>query len=645
MCGIAGEVSKSTADMRLDPTNVQRINDAQRHRGPDGEGLWSDDDAVLGHRRLTILDLSDAAAQPLVDAATGVALTFNGEIYNYVELRERLEAKGHRFRSSGDTEVLLRGYLEFGTEVLSHLNGMYAFAFWDPRARRLFAARDPAGQKPLIYYHGRGRLIFASELSALLRHPKVPRTIDRTALAGYLIFEAYLAPDSAIEGIRKLPPGHALTYIADGDELRVWAHWDHLSVRPDRRYPATPRPDDMTRLDDVLRSAVARHLRSDVPIGIYLSGGIDSTTVSMLASELRNGDVNTYTVRIADPTYNEADVAQTTAALLGTRHHETTMTPSFLLEGIQRNLQLMDEPLADLGLIATSQVAAFAAQHVKVILSGDGSDEFFYGYEPFLKWGWSEFLEALPARTVEGTLKPLLRPFAAQYGYMGLFYKASIFMRGYRRPAALRNVAWSGAYLAHEIADVLVGGEDEPALRANGQQHEPVYDRLISLHDQTRDLEPLDRLGREYQTTYLPGLICSHTDKATMMVSIEGRSPFLDNEVIRLASELPASWKIRGGRGKWILRQYLATRLPNSQVPWLKKRGYTVPIAAWLRRELKPFASDLLDRDRLRAGGVFKPEAVDALFREHVDGKANNYKKLWPIIVFTAWAGRELGRT
>jgi asparagine synthase (glutamine-hydrolysing) len=372
---------------------------------------------------------------------------------------------------------------------------------------------------------------------------------------------------------------------------------------------------------------------------VYLSGGIDSTTVCSIASELLDHQINTYTVRIADPTYDEADIAKATAALLGTRHHEMTLTPAALLDGVQRVLSSMDEPLADLGLLAVSEVAAFAAQHVKVILSGDGSDEFFYGYEPFLKWGFSEALERMPKPLVEGLLKPAIAPLAAQYGYMGAFYKAAIFLRGHRRPPALRNVAWSGAYLPSELSELLVDGGD---IAGEAITNENLYGELLSLHRRCSNLSPLDRLGREFQNTYLPGLICAHSDKATMMVSIEGRSPFLDNDVMRLAGALPASWKVRNGSGKWILRRYLERRMPQSPVPRLKKRGYTVPMAAWLRGELKTFASELLDPERLRAGGLFRPSTVARLFKEHLDGRANHYKKLWPIMVFTSWTEREL---
>jgi len=642
MCGIAGEVRRQRGSEPLNAVAVRRINDAQQHRGPDGEGIWSDGRAVLGHRRLIILDLSDAAAQPLRDPVTGVVLTYNGEIYNYLELREILENKGHRFRSSGDTEVLLRGYLEFGTDILEQLNGMYAFAIWDPRHQELFAARDPAGQKPFIYHLGPAGLVFASELAALLRHPQIPRAIDHTALARYLAFEYYVAPETAISNVYKLPPGHALIYRPDENNLRIWAHWDPLLVHPESESVANPREEDMTRIDTVLKAAVARHLRSDVPVGVYLSGGIDSTAVAFLAANLLAGDINTYTVRIADASYDEADTAKATATLLGTRHHEMILTPPLLLSGVKQILQTMDEPLADLGLVAVSKVAAFAAQHVKVVLSGDGSDEFFYGYEPFLKWRLSEIFETMPNWLINGALKPLLRPFAAQYGYMGLFYKANIFLRGYGRPRPLRNIAWSGAYLPDEISEVLLDGKDMPALRPTIDGCEPIYEILQSLYRRTTNLEPLDQLGREYQTTYLPGTICAHTDKATMRVSIEGRSPFLDNEVMRLAAATPSSWKVRNGYGKWLVRRYIASKLPASSVPWLRKHGYTVPMAAWLRDELRPFATSLLDPDRLRAGGIFNADIVQSLFKEHLDGKANNYKKLWPIMVFTVWAEREL---
>ncbi len=612
------------------------MNRAQVHRGPDGEGVWRADGVVFGHRRLSILDLSDDAAQPMRDAPSGVVLTYNGEIYNYVELRDSLRAKGHSFRSSGDTEVLLKAYLEWGLDMLPRLNGMFAFAIFDPRQGCLILARDQIGQKPLFYWQAPDRLAFASELTALLRHPGIERTIDREALVHYLVHEAYPAPHTPLQGVRKLPPQHCLRYdIASGEAtLRRW------EAALDKPQPATreaPTREDEDRLEDVLREAVARHLRSDVPVGVYLSGGVDSSTMALFASDVLGGErVHTYTVASSEPSFDESDLARRTAGILGTRHHETVLTPERLLETIPGILAGMDEPLADPGLVAVHQVARYVRDHVKVVLSGDGGDELMCGYPPFAKWGLGDRLAALPTSLLRGIVQPLARQLPAQYGYMGLAFKAQLFARGLDRPAAVRNAAWIGSFLPEEIADLLGDPDDIKALAPDANGIPGVWQPLADLHRLAREHDALSRLGYEYQLNYLAHCICAHTDKANMAHSVEARSPFLDRQVIRHLRAMPSSWKLRQGRGKWLLRRLLERRI-GPHVSAKPKQGFTVPLALWLRGPLRELGESLLAPDRIASAGLFRPEAVTRMWERHQNGRQNLYKPLWTLIVLQHW--------
>jgi asparagine synthase (glutamine-hydrolysing) len=609
---------------------------AQAHRGPDGEGVWCEGQWGLGHRRLTIIDLSDRGAQPMVDVDRRVAITFNGEIYNYVELRDELITRGHRFTSTSDTEVLLRGYLEWGTAMVERLNGMFAFAIADMTRRHVFAARDPIGQKPLLYFTDRQGLVFASELTALLLHPRAPRRLSRPALASFLTYEAFPPPFTPFEGIVQLPAGCAMLYFPDEGRLREWRFWTPLPLEPAVETQADPAEDDFARLDELLHDAVGRHLRSDVPVGVFLSGGIDSTTLALVASDILGGpNLRTFTVRQLHRSFDEADEARATARQLGTSHHETTLAAGEMVSAVPAILAHASEPLADPGLLGIHQVARFAADHVKVVLSGDGGDEFLCGYPPFAKWLLGERLERLPRWLTRGVLPHALAMLPAQYQYMGTRYKAQLVLRGVGRPAAVRNIAWIGAFLPWETAEIMVGGSELDILRRGEDGIEPVCNPSAAAHDAAAH-SPLARLALEYQTTYLSHSICSHTDKACMAHSLEARAPFLDRELMGYMNDLPLSWKLRRGQGKWLFRRYLARRL-GTRVAEKRKQGFTVPLALWLRGELKSFAGDLLSPAALAADGLFEPRVVERLWHEHQSGRANHYKKLWTLITFLAW--------
>lgn len=633
MCGICGEIRRRDGE-RPNEGAIAAVTAAMAHRGPDGDGVWTRENVCFGHRRLSIIDLA-TGDQPMHALDGALSLTYNGEIYNYIELREELIRCGQVFQTTSDTEVILLGYAQWGEDVLMRLNGMFAFALYDWRAGRLFVGRDPIGQKPFLYQHSADRLIFSSELAPMLQHPSINRSLDQQALANYLLYENYGAPHTALEGVKKLPPGHGLTFDANSGQLRIWQYWDHFEGGNPPAQAAEPTQDDIDALEAVLRRAVARHLRSDVPVGIYLSSGVDSSTMVTLACDVLGAEnVRTYTIKHSDPSFDEADAARATAQYFGTQHHESLLTTEQILKSVPTILSKLDEPLADPGLVSIYQVAEFASQHVKVVLSGDGGDEFFCGYPPFKYWGLGESLNQIPSFARNLALKPLVRALPDQFGYMGTFYKAKTFMRGLGVAPYARNSAWLSSFWLDEIPQIM------PSAREQNLQK--LLSSVEAIHRRTGHLDPLARLGYEYQQSYLPYNICAHTDKSNMMVSLEARAPFLDTEAMRYINNLPTNWKLRDGQSKAIMRKWLKQRIGDS-VAQKSKQGFTVPLARWFQGELKDMAGHLLSADVQRKIGLFDPNYVQKLWSQHQSGRVNHYKRLWTLTVFSHWYEQHLG--
>ena len=635
MCGICGQINQST-NLVVDRNQIERMSSKLMHRGPDGSGYYSVAGIGLAHRRLSILDTSNHASQPMVDKDTDVVITYNGEIYNYIEIRERLRRKGHSFSSTGDTEVLLKAYLEWGHEILHIINGMFAFVIFDPRINEVFCARDPFGQKPFFYTHNSRKFIFSSELTSLLSHSGVPKKLDREAISEYLMYESFVAPQTPIKHIKKLPAGFALTYKRDGDDLQIWKYW-HSNSNQSLHFNNSPNNDDIEKLAHVLRDSVARHLRSDVPLGIYLSGGIDSSLMTLLASDILGGEnIHTFTIGSSENSFDESDIARRTAKILGTNHHELLITPEDSLNSISDVLNSMDEPLADPGLIAISQVAKFASNYVKVTISGDGGDELFCGYPTFHKWKLSNLLSNLPKNLIKNYLVPLVGQLPAQDKYMGLFYKTQIFTRGIGSPKEIRNSRWLASFLPHEIKKLMVDGDSLLSLAPDNSGFKNIYKHVTNIHLEHSDLDDISKLSMEYQYSYLTNIICNHTDKANMQYSLEARSPYLDVIASQYINNLPNSWKLHNGNGKYVLRQYLQKRL-GSYVASKKKQGFTVPLALWFKNELKEFCLDNLSEESISDSGVFNYDYVHKLYQDHISGKENNYKKIWTILTFITW--------
>ena len=622
MCGIAGVVSRSGLAPGVAEV-LRRMTSLMAHRGPNAEGATFWPQAALGHRRLSIIDLS-TGDQPIFSEDRTKAVVLNGEIYNFQELRAELQAKGHTFATRSDTETIVHAYEESGPACVARLSGMFAFALWDETERRLLLARDRVGKKPLYYTHDGEQLWFASELKALLEPGDVKRKLSPEALGDYLSFGAVAAPATIFEGIDQVPPAHYLVW--ERGTVRTHEYWD------------VPRPGVAFRtessaleaFDEVFGEAVRSRLVSDVPIGAFLSGGVDSSAVVQRMAELTDRPVVTTSVGFVEGAFSELEHARVVARAVGSEHHELVVTPR-AAEVLPRLVWHLDEPFADSSALPTYYLARAARERVTVALSGDGGDEVFAGYER--RYGLNR-LEVrlrrwLPAWVGRGLLGPLgsiwpkgdrlPRPLRAKYVLQNL---GTTFERAYFADLSLFREADKARLLSHELRRQ-IGGHDSFSVL------EPHFDRV-------RDLEPLERLLYVDLKTWLANDILVKVDRMSMANSLEVRSPLLDHRVIEFAAALPTDLKYHGGTSKYLLKRYLAQRLPSLDVT-RSKQGFRIPLAAWLRGELRAAGEDLLLSPRALARGHFRPERVRQLWREHQRRARDRSGQLWALMVLELW--------
>ena len=633
MCGICGFFYRNV-DRPISSIILDRMVDTMTHRGPDGRGTFMAKGGALGHRRLTIIDLM-GGQQPFTLPNERAVLVTNGEIYNYLELKKTY-LKDVALNSTSDTEVLLHMIRKRGMDAIRLLNGMFAFAYWDIENRRVIFGRDPVGQKPLFYYFGPQSFVFASELSSMVQHPDVPREIDVAAFKQYLLYEGFPHPMSPLKDVRKLSPGHHL--ILD------LANW---SIREDRYWTNFPETDHPTHLNESdyiedfeqrFIEAVERHLRSDVEVGIYLSGGLDSPSIVKAVSHLREiGSVKTFTIKHELDSFDEAASAKQVADYFGTHHHERAIGNEAFLADIDPLLANTDEPIADPGFLALYQVAKFSQEHVKVILSGNGGDEFYAGYHPFKALSAYRIANNLLPEPVINYLYRLSKLFPVSHDYMNLPFKIQRFLRGVASPPAEVLMQWIGSFNHTEIESVV---NRDIFMNQPSQEKSP---NSIQLYDALRQNDRLlEQPGvflsvlHTFQQVYLPVCICNHADKASMRVSQELRSPFLDTELMRFANQMPSRLKYHRGKTKYVLRKYHEQNSPAG-VSKRPKQGFTVPIASFLTDALKSWADDILDPVQIEQDGFFNQREVRRLWDEHQARKANHAKQLWTIIVFQHW--------
>jgi asparagine synthase (glutamine-hydrolysing) len=620
MCGICGVISSVTGDP-ADLEILKSMNQSLFHRGPDDEGYYMDAHACLAMRRLSIIDLV-TGQQPIANETGDVWLVYNGEIYNYHQVRTALEQMGHVFKTQSDTEIIVHAYEEYGDNCVKHFNGMFAFALWDVKQCRLLLARDRLGIKPLFYWSNHRKLIFGSELKAVITHPDVPRQIDLNALDLFLSLEYIPGPRTIFQDVYKLPPGHILVYEQGVIELSQY--WE---------VPYDPVLEDEQTCVEILASliqeAVRIRLMSDVPLGAFLSGGIDSSTVVGFMSQHNSTPVQTFSIGFEDDSYNELPDSQAVSDYFGTNHHSEILDPD-ITSLAEKLLAHLDEPLADTSILPTFLVSKLASRDVKVVLSGDGGDELFAGYDTYLADQYSRLYEWIPGAvrsTTFPTLATLLPPQPTKKGFIN---KAKRWVEGGALEPNLHHARWM-VFLNEVDKAKLFTPEIRTALDGSS------VPALFS--DRFREAEQFDRLAQQQYVdvkTYLADDILTKVDRMSMAVSIEARVPLLDYHIVEFALNLPPQLKMKGTRTKIILRKAVQSLLPETVLK-KTKQGFSIPMKHWLRSSLKPMMQDLLSVESIRRQGYFNSQMVTTWVQEHLDGRMNHSHRLWSLIVFQHW--------
>ena len=626
MCGIVGFVNSN--GNAADPALIARMTATLRHRGPDGDGLYCRGPVAFGHRRLSIVDVA-GGDQPMSNEDASVWITYNGEIYNEPGLRSRLLQSGHQYRTHCDTESIVHLYEEIGLDFASELNGMFALALWDERRERLVLARDRMGQKPLYHTtNDRGGIVFGSEAKAVLAHPDVPRRLDPAGLARYLFYEYPPGTHSIWTDLQQLLPGHLL--IWERGQITTQRFWE-----PPSRV-ADPEPFDhaVGSFWDRFQGAVARHCRSDVPLGVFLSGGIDSSSV---AAAVRANDpgraFQTFSIGFDDPSFDESPHAKAVAQYLKTDHHERVFSAAAVLDLLPEVVTWLDEPFGDASVLPTHLLSRFAREHVTVALGGDGADELMAGYPTFAAEAASQWFGRLPG-VAQGLIRRGVDLLPVDHRNLSFDFKAKQFLRGAGQPLAVAHQRWLGSFAEAEITRILV---DPPGFSTEAEH----LARVGGLRDAT---DPLGRSLALYQRTYLPDDILRKVDRASMACGLEVRAPFLDSDLVDWLARLPSRYQRDRGVSKRLLRRALVGRLPDS-ILHRSKKGFGIPVARWLRGPLRPLLGSLLSPDRIGRQGLFRPSEVDRLVNEHLAGVRDHRKPLWTLLIFQLWHDQWLGKT
>jgi asparagine synthase (glutamine-hydrolysing) len=629
MCGICGVAA--APGLAVDPSLIRQMCDVMAHRGPDDEGVLVRGAVGLGMRRLSIIDPA-GGHQPLSNEEETVSVVFNGEIYNHPDLRQELTGVGRRFTSRSDTEVLLRAYEHWGEASVEHLNGMFAFAIWDRREAKMLLARDRVGIKPLYYTTRGGSLVFASELKSLLCVRTLKRDVDLSALDDYLRFDYVPTPRTIIAGIYKLPPGHMLTWQIEDRECQLRQYWDVDLAASEQRRPPKGIADHTEELRAVLQEAVRKEMISDVPLGVFLSGGIDSSAVAAMATHHTRGALKSFTIGFSDPSFDESNHARAVAAHLGTDHQVLVLEPSMLSDLVPEITSRLDEPFADPSIIPTYLLSRFARQHVKVALSGDGGDELFAGYPTLLAHRAAPLYQRLPRFARQTLIPSIVNRLPVSRDNLSLDFKAKRFVNGASLPLAERHVRWLGSFDAEERAGLLSAEVHAELLSAGAPD--------VAADHLTRQAlrEPLNRILYLDMKTYLESDILVKLDRASMMASLEARVPLLNADVVSHVTALPLDLKLRGLRSKYLLKKAMRGLLPDATLRRGKK-GFGIPVARWFRGPLREELLAALSRERITGEGFFDYGAVRRLVDDHLDGRRDNRKQLWSLFVFQRWYG------
>lgn len=653
MCGITGWINLDTNKPIRDAEPVlhsmcQRIV----HRGPDSEGLWIDDTVALGMRRLSIIDLK-TGDQPVFSEDKSVVVMMNGELYNYREVRADLEKDGFKFVTRSDTEILPHLYQKYGDDFLEYINGMYAFSLWDSKRKKLIIARDRFGEKPLYYGVFDNKLIWSSEPKSVLEHPSVKPELDMNALRHYVSFDYVPAPMSIYKGIHKLPAAHVLT--VENGEVKTRRYWDISwsgsepgavatglnSPGRNGDIPAKPQSRKKVSLSskadelrDLLSDAVRMRLVSDVPLGILLSGGIDSSTVAAFATQHATERVKTFSIGFEEDSFDESKYARKVAGHLDTEHYEDKLSAATAGDLISEIGQWLDEPMSDGSLIPTYLLARFVRKHVTVALGGDGGDELFAGYPMYYAHTVAAKYNAIPAFVRSGLIEPIVNALPVSTNNLSFDYKAKRFVRSAKYDEVARHHGWFGSFSVDQHEKLFT---KDLIAHTNADIYREVRE-LVEKSDAKNVIEKMQYADINY---YLAEDILTKVDRAAMAVSLETRAPFLDPRIGQFAASIPVEFKLKGKSGKVILKDAMKGLLPDDILNRPKK-GFGIPIAEWLKGRLNSLMHDLLSTEKLRRQGLFNADYVQKLISEHESGAASHHKEIWTLLVFQLWQNRFL---
>ena len=632
MCGIAGICQVDASPLTPEAGQwVKAMTDRMSHRGPDGEGQWSSGPVCLGHRRLSIIDLS-GGGQPMHSADGQMTVTFNGEIYNYAELKEQLTALGGQFQTSSDTEVILEGYRIWGPDCLARFDGMFAFALWDNQQRRLFCARDRFGKKPFFYTVQHGRLYFASELTGIEQLRHLSLTMNPQAVMRYLAYEYVPTPHSVYTEVQSLPPSHMLL-LQDGN-LSISRYWD------------MPMPDESDRRSDnelceelrfLLSRAVRRRMVSDVPLGVFLSGGIDSSIVAGLMARQSSTAIKTFSIGFSEASYDESRYARIVAKAFATDHHERVLSAEECADTLPGIISRMDVPMADASVAPTWLLSGVTREKVTVALGGDGADELWAGYEHYIGFKVAQWYNAAPSALRKGIIEPLAQLLPSSAGYINPRLAVATFLRAAHAPAWQRVQTMLTAFTPDMQESILDSAfkAQQPGFLAPEVLFAPTREHYDHWQPQNA-ATPLARAFHVYARQFMLDDILVKVDRCSMLHSLEVRAPFLDKDAAEFAARLPVSRKLHGFKRKWLLKKAFAELLPD-EILYRNKRGFQIPVAEWLRGRMRPLMEDLLSESTLKAQGIFNHQAVRALMDEHISGRADLRKPLWTLLVFQLW--------
>ena len=612
-------------ERKPEPALIETMCRTLAHRGPDDEGTFIANGVGLGSRRLSIIDVA-GGHQPIHNEDRSIWIVFNGEIYNCRQLRALLEKLGHGFYTRTDTETIVHAYEEFGDECVKYLNGMFAFAIWDGSRRRLFLARDRFGIKPLYYAVVNKQLVFASEMKALLEHPSIERRIDFVALNEYLSFEYVPTPRTIFKGIRRLPPGCRLVFSEGG--LQIERYWDMSLAKSERRPPVSWR-EYKDRLRQKLREAVEKEMISDVPIGVLLSGGVDSSTVLAMMSQAAPGGVQSFSIAFEEKSFDESRFARMAAGREGSEHHELTVTSDMMLELIPRLMDFLDEPFGDSSFVPTYFLSKFARQHVKVVLGGDGGDEMFAGYPTLQAHRWIEYYERWVPFFLRANVVPaMIEALPVSRDNISLDFKARRFISGRGVPVASRHHRWLGSFTPEQKRGLFV----PELLQEEVDTYEVAYE-----HQRFCDAEQtLNQILYMDVKLYLEGDILAKVDRASMANSLEVRVPLLNHGLAEYLAEVPQELKLRGLTTKFLLKKAMKGLLPK-EILNRKKKGFNVPVAYWINAGLKELVRDQFEESKIKREGFFNPTYVQQLLTEHAEGTRDHRKLIWTLLVFELW--------